>query len=373
MSSAVVTGRHRHGLRRRAAAARCPGRGAGGELRRALHLGLHRGPRRPSTAGGLLVEWPPVLRRFLNGTVAGPGRQRRRQPGAARRRRSCSATAPTAPGSRSSTPRAIRSPSTRSVTCAGRSRTPTTASAPRSSRAPGARSTTCASTCGVEAYLNYGALLGAVRDGAMIAHDSDTDVCYLSRHTSPADIIAESYRIQRTLQELGWNLLRMSGGDIKLLLPLSDGRVCHIDIFVAFRVGETFYQLGNRSGRSPSPRSCRSRRSRCTASSFPAPADPEAMLAFIYGPQLARPRPVVQVRRPAARRTPPRRLAARLPHRHGAAGPSSTTAPGATWSASAAPTSRSGSTTSCPRERRSPSSGPAPAATRSGSPAGAVR
>jgi hypothetical protein len=69
-------------------------------------------------------------------------------------------------------------------------------------------------TCGVEAYLNYGALLGAVRDGAMIAHDSDTDVCYLSRHTSPADIILESYRVERTMRDLGWKLLRMSGGDI---------------------------------------------------------------------------------------------------------------------------------------------------------------
>ena len=49
--------------------------------------------------------------------------------------------------------------------------------------------------CGLDAYLNYGALLGAVRDGAMIAHDSDTDVCYLSRTTSPVDLIRESYRI----------------------------------------------------------------------------------------------------------------------------------------------------------------------------------
>ena len=41
----------------------------------------------------------------------------------------------------------------------------------------------------------------------------------------------------------------MSGGDIKLLLPLSDGRNCHIDVFVAFFVaGRLFYQLGNRSG-----------------------------------------------------------------------------------------------------------------------------
>lgn len=138
--------------------------------------------------------------------------------------------------------------------------------------------------CGVEAYLNYGALLGAVRDGAMIAHDSDTDVCYLSRHTSPADIIAESYRVQRTMLRLGWTLLRMSGGDIKLLLPLSDGRQCHIDIFVAFRVGETFYQLGNRSGTLPESAVLPVSTITLHGVDFPAPADPEAMLAFVYGP-----------------------------------------------------------------------------------------
>lgn len=145
--------------------------------------------------------------------------------------------------------------------------------------------------CGVEAYLNYGALLGAVRDGAMIAHDSDTDVCYLSRHSSPADVIAESYRIQRRLQQLGWTLLRMSGGDIKLLLPLSDGRQCHIDVFVAFRVGETFYQLGNRSGRLPDSAIVPVSTISLHGVDFPAPADPEAMLEFVYGPSWRVPDP----------------------------------------------------------------------------------
>ncbi len=138
--------------------------------------------------------------------------------------------------------------------------------------------------CGVEAYLNYGALLGAVRDGAMIAHDSDTDVCYLSRHSSPADIIAESYRIERTMRRLGWTMLRMSGGDIKLLLPLSDGRVCHIDVFVAFKVDGTFYQLGNRSGQLDESVILPVSTITLHGFEFPAPADPEAMLAFIYGP-----------------------------------------------------------------------------------------
>ncbi len=51
--------------------------------------------------------------------------------------------------------------------------------------------------CGVEAYLCYGALLGAVRQGTMLGHDSDVDVCYYSAHDAPVDLIAESYRIQR--------------------------------------------------------------------------------------------------------------------------------------------------------------------------------
>lgn len=144
---------------------------------------------------------------------------------------------------------------------------------------------------GVKAYLNYGALLGAVREGRMLAHDSDTDLCYLSDHSSPADIIAESYRISRALRARGWNLLRMSGGDIKLLLPLSDGRLCHIDVFVAFHVGETFFQLGNRSGSLPRSAIEPFSTIELHGHEFPAPRDPEAMLAFLYGPHWRTPDP----------------------------------------------------------------------------------
>ena len=154
--------------------------------------------------------------------------------------------------------------------------------------------------CGVEAYLNYGALLGAVRDGAMIAHDSDTDVCYLSRTASPADLIVESYRVERVLRGLGWNVLRMSGGDVKLLLPLSDGRQCHVDVFVAFRVGETFYQLGNRSGALPEAAILPLSTITLHGHGFPAPADPEAMLAFVYGPGWRVPDPSFRYADPVA-------------------------------------------------------------------------
>lgn len=144
---------------------------------------------------------------------------------------------------------------------------------------------------GVQAYLCYGALLGAVREGAMIGADSDTDVCYASRHSSPADVVAESYRVERSLLARGWRVLRMSGADLKLFLPLADGRTCQIDVFAAFWVGGTFYQLGNRSGRLPRRAVLPLSTVELHGHAFPAPADPEAMLAFLYGPQWRVPDP----------------------------------------------------------------------------------
>jgi SAM-dependent methyltransferase len=148
--------------------------------------------------------------------------------------------------------------------------------------------------------LTPGAGRGARRAGRPPPHDSDTDVCYLSRHESPADVIVESYQIERTMRDLGWKLLRMSGGDIKLLLPLSDGRVCHIDIFVAFYVRGTFYQLGNRSGQVAREVIVPVSQIELHGYRFPAPADPEAMLAFLYGPSWRVPDPSFKYADPPA-------------------------------------------------------------------------
>jgi hypothetical protein len=142
--------------------------------------------------------------------------------------------------------------------------------------------------CGVDAYIGYGALLGAVREGGMIPHDSDTDVSYYSRHTSPVDVIAELMRIERQLKGLGWEILRMSAGDIKILWPLPDGRKVHIDIFAAFHcptaTGEwVFYSMADRHG--PLAREDILPLGTVTINGydFPAPRKPEAMLELLYG------------------------------------------------------------------------------------------
>jgi hypothetical protein len=45
---------------------------------------------------------------------------------------------------------------------------------------------------GVKPFLAYGTLLGAVRDGTFIGHDSDADLAYVSAHEHPVDAILES-------------------------------------------------------------------------------------------------------------------------------------------------------------------------------------
>lgn len=147
---------------------------------------------------------------------------------------------------------------------------------------------------GYDAHLSYGCLLGAVRDGKMIGHDSDIDLAYLSRHEVPADVIRESFDMERALRRAGFRVLRMSGADLKIFAPTSDGRVVHVDIFGAFHVNGVFYQLGGRSGQLP--RSALTPASTVTLEGmeFPAPPDPEAVLAFLYGPSWRVPDPAFQ-------------------------------------------------------------------------------
>jgi hypothetical protein len=144
---------------------------------------------------------------------------------------------------------------------------------------------------GVPAYLCYGALLGAMRDGHVIGHDCDTDLCYLSAHREPVDVIAESYRLERMMRVRGWTTTRMSGGDFKVRLELSDGRSEQVDVFAAFHVGHRFFQLGNRSGLLTRGDIVPTSTVVLEGVPFHAPARPERMLEFLYGPRWRVPDP----------------------------------------------------------------------------------
>ena len=87
---------------------------------------------------------------------------------------------------------------------------------------------------GVEAFLAYGTLLGAVRDGRLIGHDSDADLGYVSQYSEPVDVMRESFRMQRALVELGYRVTRYSGAAFKLDVIESDGTVRGLDVFGGF-------------------------------------------------------------------------------------------------------------------------------------------
>ena len=145
--------------------------------------------------------------------------------------------------------------------------------------------------CGLDAYLMYGCLLGAVRDGHMIGHDSDADVAYLSKYHHPFDIIRECTAATRTMRALGWKVMRMSGANFKVWVPLPDGRRCGIDVFGSFHIGERFFVTGSLTGTLDRSALLPFGTVTLEGREIVAPARPEEVLAFTYGPKWRVPDP----------------------------------------------------------------------------------
>ena len=145
--------------------------------------------------------------------------------------------------------------------------------------------------CGLATYLMYGCLLGAVRDGHMIGHDSDADVAYLSAYTHPFDIIRECTTAIRTMKSLGWKVVKMSGANFKVWVPLPDGRRCGIDVFGSFHIGDSFYVTGSLTGTLDRSALLPFGTVTLEGREVTAPARPEEVLAFTYGPSWRVPDP----------------------------------------------------------------------------------
>ncbi len=136
---------------------------------------------------------------------------------------------------------------------------------------------------GVPSYLSYGGLLGAVRSGHMIGHDCDLDIAFLSDQTQPADIILESYRLERLVRRHGWSTRRMSGDDFKVVQTMDDGSTIGIDVFGSFYVDGVFHLMPETRGELPSQAIVPLSKVELEGRQITAPADPEALLALTYG------------------------------------------------------------------------------------------
>lgn len=153
---------------------------------------------------------------------------------------------------------------------------------------------------GLEPFLAYGTLLGAVRDGSFIGHDSDADIGYVSRYEHPFDAIRESFRVQRALIKMGYRTTRYSGLAFKVRVLEADGRPRGLDVFGGLMIGDHLYLMGEvghpfrREWIFPLGETTLEGRT------YPAPARPEMLLEAMYGPSWRVPDPAYKFTTPAS-------------------------------------------------------------------------
>ena len=136
---------------------------------------------------------------------------------------------------------------------------------------------------GVEPFVAYGTLLGAVREGRVLGHDSDADVAYVSDHTTPVDVCRESFRLQRVVHEMGYETHRYSGAAFRVAVREGDGHVRGLDVFGGFLDEDRLYLMGE-VGVDFRPEWLRPLgTARLEGVDVPVPARPEKMLEAMYG------------------------------------------------------------------------------------------
>lgn len=136
---------------------------------------------------------------------------------------------------------------------------------------------------GVDAFIAYGTLLGAVREGRVLGHDSDADLGYVSRHSNPVDVSRESFQIQRRLAEQGWDVARHSGGAIKI--NVDEGGVTRgLDVFGGFMDGGNLYLMGEIGVPFREEWIFPLTTATLHGREMPVPAEPDKLLEVTYGP-----------------------------------------------------------------------------------------
>jgi SAM-dependent methyltransferase len=152
-------------------------------------------------------------------------------------------------------------------------------------------------------FVTGGTLLGPVRDGRIMPGDDDVDLAYLSRHQNPSDIALEGFELERALHASGYETVRHSAGHLQVLFPGADGTDrFYLDIFTYFTVAGWFYGTFHARERVDKVNILPLRTLVINGREFPAPAQPEQMLAAIYGPGWRTPDPAFRFITPAPAR-----------------------------------------------------------------------
>ncbi len=152
---------------------------------------------------------------------------------------------------------------------------------------------------GVPAFISYGTLLGAVRNGRLIGHDNDVDLAYVSQEPFPVDVVREGFRVERALREAGWTVRRGSGVRLNVRLLMQDGSTRYVDVFTAHWVEGVLYMPSDTGFRLPVETILPLRQVELMGRMLPAPARSEELLAATYGESWRVPDPSFKYETPA--------------------------------------------------------------------------
>ena len=141
---------------------------------------------------------------------------------------------------------------------------------------------------GVNAFISSGTLLGIIRDGELIAHDDDVDICYISNHSEPEDILSERERLVEFLRTKGCKLKPSGVAHYWCSTPKS----VKLDIFTGWIDGDRcFMNPLNIEGLNKSDILPLVKRY-VRGEGLMIPNNPEALLELNYGPKWKTPDPL---------------------------------------------------------------------------------
>lgn len=156
--------------------------------------------------------------------------------------------------------------------------------------------------CGVPAFLSFGSLLGAVREGKVIAHDVDVDLGYLSAFDNPVDVLLEGLRIERVLASHGLRPKRHNGGFLAMDLRQPDGTTRNLDVFTAFLQEGRLHQVNDIDTEAVEGDVLPLATIVFEGRPMPVPARPEVFLESAYGKEWRVPNPAFSFDRPRRQR-----------------------------------------------------------------------
>lgn len=153
----------------------------------------------------------------------------------------------------------------------------------------------CAQQGGFTLAATYGTLLGAVREGALIGHDDDVDLMFVSERGSMLSAIEDFHRLQDHLRGAGYIVNELSNGQVHVS---RDDDAFPVDIFLAWFEGDNLSLTFTVKADVPRSEILPLGAITVEGVELPAPATPGALLEAIYGPGWSIPDPAFVWQRP---------------------------------------------------------------------------